>query len=34
MTSVVFEGEELFLVEGTLTDVQHSRTTVNLLAQS
>ena len=31
--STVFEGEELFLVEGTLTDVLHSRTTMNLLAQ-
>ena len=33
MTTLVFEGEELFQIEGTLSEVQHARTTVNLLAQ-
>jgi hypothetical protein len=31
--TVHFEGEDLFLVRGTLTEVQHAKTTVNLLAQ-
>jgi hypothetical protein len=28
-----FDGEELFLVEGNLTELHTARTTVNLLAQ-
>ena len=33
MTTLVFEGKELFLIEGVLSEVQHARTTVNLLEQ-
>jgi hypothetical protein len=32
-TKLNYDGEELFLVQGTLTQVQHAQTTVNLLAQ-
>jgi hypothetical protein len=33
LTTLRFDGEELFLVEGTLTELQTARTSVNLLAQ-